>query len=100
MRAQYAAALKSGDRRIEGRDNPSFGKRDRLAPQAAERPAGLPDTAMAAAFLRALVRLAARRHEFSTKIVIPTGIADGSELARVLRALGLLRTKPGNGRTE
>ena len=46
-----------------------------------------PDTAMANAFLHALVRLVSTHH--TRKVVLPTGIANVDEL--VLRALGLIR---------
>ena len=51
--------------------------------------AGLPQTAMAAAFLRALVRMVGANHS-RTKVTLPTGIVDIGELELVLRALGLL----------
>jgi hypothetical protein len=57
----------------------------------------VPDTAFSAAFMRALVRWAAK-HNPETKIAIPTGIVTTSELAQVLRALGLLQT-PKKGTT-
>ena len=49
-----------------------------------------PNTAFSAAFLRALARLAARRPELSTKIVLPTGVSNLDEIELVLRALGLI----------
>jgi hypothetical protein len=54
---------------------------------------GMPDTAMAAAFLVALARWA-ERHASTDKITLPTGIVAASELARVLRAIGLLDRRP------
>jgi hypothetical protein len=54
------------------------------------QPAGLPDTAMAAAFLRALVRLAGAHHS-KTEVTIPTGTVEIGELELVLCALGLIR---------
>jgi hypothetical protein len=51
------------------------------------RQACLPDTAMVDAFLRALMKLAARAPDPSTKIVIPTGNVDAGELVRVVCAL-------------
>ena len=60
--------------------------------------AALPDTAMANAFLRALVRLVGS-HISKTKITIPVGVVDMGELVRVLRSLGLIdrtaMTAPG-----
>lgn len=54
--------------------------------------APFPDTALSAAFLRALVRLVgAHRSKPKLKIAIPTGITDVDELTRVLRALQLAR---------
>ena len=50
------------------------------------------ETAMAAAFLRALMRWA-RRHR-DTAIAIPTGVPDPHELARVIVALGQIRRQP------
>ena len=52
---------------------------------------GIPQTAFATAFLKALVRLAARRPDRATKITLPTGVANIGELELVLRALGLIR---------
>jgi hypothetical protein len=49
-----------------------------------------PDTAMSSAFLRALVRRAARERNSTKKVTLPTGYAEASELACVLAALGLL----------
>jgi hypothetical protein len=53
-------------------------------------PPAMPDTAMAAAFLRALARWAAKP---SVKITTPTGEVAGEELVLVLRALGLLERR-------
>lgn len=47
----------------------------------------MPDTAMANAFLAALVHLVGTPHR-STKVVLPIGIVDVGELELVLRALG------------
>lgn len=58
------------------------------------QPAGLPNTAFSAAFLKALARLAARRIDSSTEIVVlPTGAADLGEIKLVLRALGVMRDR-------
>jgi hypothetical protein len=54
---------------------------------------GIPQTAFAAAFLRALARLAARRPDSSIEIVLPTGAAKLGEIELVLRALGLIRDR-------
>jgi hypothetical protein len=56
----------------------------------AGRQPAIPDTAIADAFLKALVRLVAARHSRKTKIVLPTGIVDAGELEPVLRGLGLI----------
>ena len=50
----------------------------------------IPDTAMASAFLSALVRLVGVNHQSKT-VTLPTGPADVDEIERVLRALGLIR---------
>jgi hypothetical protein len=84
-------ALRSGCDRIEGRDdrNSSGKQRDHLASEATKRPAGLPDTAMAAAFLAPLARWA-RSHR-SNPVTIPTGIVQASELRLVMRGPGHVR---------
>ena len=51
----------------------------------------IPDTAMASAFLNALVRLVGTHH--TTKVVLPTGTVDVDELELVLRALGLIQER-------
>jgi hypothetical protein len=50
----------------------------------------IPDTAMASAFLDALVDLVGTPHH-PEKVVLPTGTADVDEVERVLRGLGLIR---------
>jgi|RhiMethySRZTD1v2_1073278.scaffolds.fasta_scaffold16345_6 hypothetical protein len=52
----------------------------------------IPDTAMASAFLNALVRLTGANRS-KTKVTLPTGIADVDEVEVVLRALGLIRDR-------
>jgi hypothetical protein len=47
------------------------------------------NTAMSAAFLRALVRLVGIRH--SKTLTLPTGVANVGEIELVLRALSLIR---------
>jgi hypothetical protein len=84
--SRNATAPESGVYRIEGRDDRSRGKRDHLALVTSNQQAGLPQTAMAAAFLKALARVAARRPDRSTEITLPTGVAK-----LVLCALGLIR---------
>jgi hypothetical protein len=49
------------------------------------------NTALSAAFLKALVRLVARRPDHFTKITLPTGGATIGEIELVLRALNLIR---------
>ena len=56
----------------------------------------MPKTAMASAYLRALIRAVSTRHP-ATKVVLPTGIAEVSELARVLQALNLIPNKISKG---
>jgi hypothetical protein len=46
----------------------------------------IPDTAMASAFLNALVRLVSAHHS-KTKVILPTGIVDVDEVQLVPRAL-------------
>ena len=87
MRARNALAVKSGGNRIEGRNDRSRGKRDRLAPKQPNRQAAVPDTVMAHAFLLALRRWLSARRTSSQKIAIPTGVVSDDELVRVLRAL-------------
>lgn len=50
---------------------------------------GLPDTIMANAFLRALVRFATT-HDATAKTTLPTGEASVAELRMVLRNLNLI----------
>ena len=97
MRAQNAAALSSeGDRR-EGRGTKHrTGKRDPqfLAEKSPISQAGLPDTPMAHAFLRALRNWLSRRSDKSSRqIAIPTGVVSDAELAQVL--LAIFKLKPG-----
>jgi hypothetical protein len=58
-------------------------------PKPRGRQAGLPNTAMASAFLDALVCLVSANHS-KTKVTLPTGIVDVGELELVLRTLGLI----------
>lgn len=51
------------------------------------------ETAMAAAFLKALAKWSAR-HTNTDKITLPTGTVAGSELEPVLRALGFRGESP------
>jgi hypothetical protein len=53
--------------------------------------APFPDTALSAAFLKALVRLVARAPDHFTKITLPTGAATIGEIKLVLRALDQVR---------
>ena len=52
-------------------------------------PFNIPETAMASAFLDALVDLVGTPHH-PEKVVLPTGIVGADELEPVLRALGLI----------
>lgn len=63
---------------------PASYKEDPHRPQQA----ALPNTAMANAFLQALVRWAAAPR--SDRIALPTGVVDRGELTLVLCALGLI----------
>ena len=55
------------------------------------------ETAMRAAFMRALERRVARQD--GSQITLPTGPANACEIARVLRAIGFCNSqKTGNGR--
>jgi hypothetical protein len=54
----------------------------------------IPDTAMASAFLNALVRLVGAHHS-KTKVTLPTGIVEVGELELVLRALRLIDDRRG-----
>jgi hypothetical protein len=96
--SRNATAPESGVCRIEGRDDRSRGKRD-LALITSNQQAGLPNTAMAAAFLKALARLAARRPDRSTKITLPTGVTNIGGIELVLCALGLVRVMTMDGIT-
>ena len=91
MLSRNATAPESGIYRIEGRDDRSRGKHDHLALVTSNQQAGLPQTAMAAVFLKALARLAACRPDRSTEITLPTGVANIGEIELVLCALGLIR---------
>jgi hypothetical protein len=53
----------------------------------------MPDTALAAAYMRALARWA-ERHASTGNITLPTGTATTSELVLVLRALGFRGESP------
>lgn len=89
MLSRNATAPESGVYRIEGRDDRSRGKRDHALVTSSQQ-AGPPQTAMAAAFLKALARLAARRPDRSTEITLPTGVANIGEIelvfVRLIRA--------------
>jgi hypothetical protein len=88
--ASRAATAVDGD---NPREYEQLGRRLEVlaTPKSHGREAGLPDTAMAAAFLRALVRLVGT-HPTGT-ITIPTGVANLDEIELVLRALGLIRDR-------
>lgn len=89
MRALNGAGLETGSDRIEARKIVGTGKRDRRSfkPINHKPQAGPPNTAMADAFWRALMKWAAHAPDLSTEIVIPTGTVDAAELLRVVRAL-------------
>jgi len=57
------------------------------------RLSGIPDTALADAFLRALICKVAKTTDPNTKITVPTGIATVGEIERVLRNLNLIRKR-------
>jgi hypothetical protein len=75
-----------GDRFEALNDRRSSGIKRGLAFNPNDRQAGLPDTLMAHAFMKALVRWAARRPEPSTKITIPSGIAPQRTRSRLVGA--------------
>jgi hypothetical protein len=52
-----------------------------------------PNTAMASAFLKALMHWASRRANDETKIVVPTGVVTSEELRRVVCALIAITAK-------
>jgi hypothetical protein len=58
--------------------------------------AWMPNTAMADAYLRALVRKVTKVPHSTEKIVVPAGIAEVGELARVLCALNLIPNSKGD----
>jgi hypothetical protein len=81
-----ASAVTDGEARI-------FGTGERRRSFSSDRQKSqTPPTAMAAAFLRALVRLAGA-HQSKIKITIPTGTADIGETKLVLCAFGLIRDR-------
>jgi hypothetical protein len=89
MGFRNALGLESGGDRIEAlNDRHSSGKRRDLALDLRNRQVAPPQTAMRDAFSRALVRWAATRR--SGRIVLPTGVVDGDELALVLRVPDLI----------
>ena len=86
--ASRATTAVDGD---DPRDCEQLGRRLKVlrTRKSSGRQVGLPDTAMAAAFLRALGRWVGA-HRSVNKIAIPTGTVDAAELARVVCALGLV----------
>lgn len=82
------APAPGGDRIEALKGQRSSSARD-LAPNPHYRQA-VPDTVMAHAFLRALMRWAKRRPNTDAWIAIPTGTVTAGELARVVCALGLV----------
>ena len=94
MRARNALGLKSGGDRIEARnDRHGYGKRADLAPSRHNRQA-LPPTAMRDAFLRALLRWAAKGRPGAATKIIPTGVVNADELARVMCAIAAINRRP------
>ena len=88
--ASRATTAVDGD---DPRDCEQLGRRLKVlrTRKSSGRQVGLPDTAMAAAFLGALMRWAKRRPNTDAKIAIPTGTVTAGELVRVVRALGFTR---------
>jgi hypothetical protein len=79
MARRKAVGPGTGGDRFEALNDPrSSGKRG-LAFNPNDRQAALPDTLRAHAFIKALMRWAARRPEPSTEIRIPTGIAAAND---------------------
>jgi hypothetical protein len=83
-------APETGANRFEGRiDDHRRGRRNHLAPQAKDLQAAIPQTALAAAFMRALRRWLTRHSGNSTskKITLPTEVVSDDQLVQVLRAI-------------
>jgi hypothetical protein len=86
--ASRATTAVDGD---DPRDCEQLGRRLEVLRKSSGRQAGLPNTAMAAAFLRALARLAARPPNPSTAIILSTGVSNIGEVELILCALGAIR---------